>query len=81
MSFQKKNQSNSCLRYWTRNPDAIKEKIFKALFTTKSKSQGFGLAIVKKLTEGLGGDISFETKLGRGTTLIIELPMSHSGLA
>ena len=57
-------------------PDAIKEKIFKPLFTTKSKGQGFGLAVVKKLAEALGGNIGFETKLGRGTTFIIELPLS-----
>ena len=47
-------------------PDAIKEKIFKPLFTTKSKGQGFGLAVVKKLAEALGGNVSFETKLGQG---------------
>ena len=62
-------------------PDAIKEKIFKPLFTTKAKGQGFGLAVVKKLAEALGGNISFETKLGRGTTFIIELPLSRGGLA
>ena len=62
-------------------PDGVKEKIFRPLFTTKSKGQGFGLAVVKKLVEALGGSISFETKLGRGTTFIIELPLNYSGLA
>ena len=57
-------------------PEAVKEKIFKPLFTTKAKGQGFGLAVVKKLAEALGGNIGFETKLGRGTTFIIELPLS-----
>ena len=56
-------------------PDAIKEKIFKPLFTTKSKGQGFGLAVVKKLVEALYGHISFETEVGKGTTFIIELPL------
>ncbi len=55
-------------------PDDVKDKIFKPLFTTKSKGQGFGLAVVKKLVEALGGEISFETKVGKGTTFIIELP-------
>jgi signal transduction histidine kinase len=56
-------------------PDAVKEKIFKALFTTKSKGQGFGLAVVKKLVEALNGHISFETEVGKGTTFIIEMPL------
>jgi PAS domain S-box-containing protein len=56
-------------------PDEAKDKIFKPLFTTKSKGQGFGLAVVKKLVEALGGNISFETKLEKGTTFIIEMPL------
>jgi PAS domain S-box-containing protein len=55
-------------------PDEAKERIFKPLFTTKSKGQGFGLAVVKKLVEALEGNVSFETKVGKGTTFIVELP-------
>lgn len=46
-------------------PDEVKDKIFKPSFTTKSKSQGFGLPVMKKLVEALNGHVSFETKLGR----------------
>ncbi len=42
-------------------PKELQEKIFTPLFTTKSKGQGFGLAVVKRLTETLGGAISFES--------------------
>ena len=59
-------------------PDEVKDKIFKPLFTTKSKGQGFGLAVVKKLVEALSGSISFETKLERGTTFILEMPLRPS---
>ena len=38
----------------------IRDKLFKPLFTTKSKGQGFGLAVVKKLTEALNGKVSVE---------------------
>jgi len=55
--------------------DVVKEKIFKPLFTTKSKGQGFGLAVVKKLVEALNGHISFETEVGKGTTFIIEMSL------
>ncbi len=56
-------------------PEEAKERIFKPLFTTKSKGQGFGLAVVKKLVEALEGNVSFETKKGKGTTFIVELPL------
>ena len=62
-------------------PDTVKEKIFMPLFTTKAKGQGFGLAVVKKLVDALGGNISFETKVGRGTTFIVELPLNPGGLS
>jgi two-component system, cell cycle sensor histidine kinase and response regulator CckA len=55
-------------------PEAVKPKMFKPLFTTKSKGQGFGLAVVKKLTEDLKIDISFESKIGKGTTFFLKFP-------
>ncbi len=60
--------------------EEAKERIFKPLFTTKSKGQGFGLAVVKKLVDALEGNVSYETKLGKGTTFIVELPLRHNGL-
>ena len=55
-------------------PDIIKPKLFTPLFTTKSKGQGLGLAVVKRMTEALGGTISFESQEGKGTTFIMRLP-------
>ena len=57
-------------------PEEIKPKIFTPLFTTKSKGQGFGLAVVKKLTEVMGGTVTFESRKGDGTkfTLIFPAP-------
>jgi signal transduction histidine kinase len=51
-----------------------KENLFKPLFTTKAKGQGFGLAVVKRLIDSLNGNIEFESKTGEGTTVIVELP-------
>jgi PAS domain S-box-containing protein len=54
--------------------EEIKDKLFTPLFTTKSKGQGFGLAVVKRLTETLGGTVTFESEEGKGTKFIVRLP-------
>jgi PAS domain S-box-containing protein len=56
-------------------PEEAKPNLFKPLFTTKSKGQGLGLAVVKRLTEALGGTVTFESQEGKGTKFIIELPL------
>ena len=54
--------------------EVAKAKLFTPMFTTKSKGQGFGLAVVKRMTETLGGTVSFESREGKGTTFIVSLP-------
>jgi PAS domain S-box-containing protein len=56
-------------------PDDVKPKLFAPLFTTKSKGQGFGLAVVKRLTEALGGRVTFESEVGKGTVFLVSLPL------
>lgn len=53
--------------------EKVKPNLFTPLFTTKSKGQGLGLAVVKRLVEAQGGTVRFESKEGKGTTFIIEL--------
>ena len=55
-------------------PEEVKPHIFTPLFTTKSKGQGFGLAVVKRMTEALGGTVTFESKEGTGTTFTVRIP-------
>ena len=55
-------------------PEKAKSKLFTPLFTTKSKGQGFGLAVIKRMTEALGGTVSFESEEGKGTTFTLNLP-------
>ena len=55
-------------------PEHVKANLFKPLTTTKSKGQGLGLAVVKRLVEALNGKVSFESEEGKGTKFIIELP-------
>ncbi len=55
-------------------PEDARAKVFTPLFTTKSKGQGFGLAVVKRLIESLDGTVSFESQIGKGTMFIIRMP-------
>jgi PAS domain S-box-containing protein len=56
-------------------PLEVRDKIFTPLVTTKPRGQGFGLAVVKKLTEALNGKVTFESELGKGTQFNIEFPI------
>ncbi len=58
-------------------PKEMQGKIFTPLFTTKSKGQGLGLAVVKRLVDVLKGNISFVSEEGKGTEFTIELPQTQ----
>ena len=55
-------------------PEDLKSKMFTPMFTTKAKGQGFGLPVIKRMTEALGGTVSFESQEGKGTTFMVRLP-------
>jgi signal transduction histidine kinase len=57
-------------------PEEAKAKMFTPLFTTKSKGQGLGLAVVRRLVDALNGTISFESTAGKGTKFTVELPQN-----
>jgi signal transduction histidine kinase len=58
-------------------PDAVKGKLFTPMFTTKAKGQGFGLPVIKRMTEALGGTVTFESQEGKGTTFIVRFPLQE----
>ena len=54
---------------------ASQAKIFEPFYTTKSDGTGLGLAISKKIIEGHGGTLQIESTAGKGTTVVITLPV------
>jgi signal transduction histidine kinase len=53
-------------------PKEVQSKLFTPLMTTKSKGQGFGLPVVKRMTEAMNGTVAFESELGKGTKFTLQ---------
>jgi len=51
-------------------------KLFDAFYTTKEHGMGMGLAITKTIVEEHSGKIYANSKLGKGSTFYVELPLS-----
>jgi len=56
-------------------PQEVQTKLFTPLMTTKAKGQGFGLVVVKRLTEAMGGSIAFVSQVGEGTKFTVNFPI------
>ena len=55
-----------------------RDSIFTALFTTKAKGTGLGLAVCRRVVNAHGGRIWFETETGVGTEFHIEIPSDRA---
>jgi two-component system NtrC family sensor kinase len=60
-------------------PEAIKDKIFDAFFTTKQKVKGvgLGLSVCYGIIRDHGGEIKVMSEEGKGTTFTISLPIKN----
>jgi len=56
-------------------PEENLDRLFHPLFTTKPKGTGFGLAVCKRLMEAHDGSITVESKVGKGSTFTVKIPL------
>ena len=56
------------------------ERIFTPFFTTKTQGTGLGLAICRQLIEQQGGTIKLSSRVGEGTRVVIDLPVSKEAV-
>ena len=57
--------------------EAVKRRAFDMFFTTKPRGlgTGLGLALVRKVVDRAGGTVEIESEAGKGTTILMNLPI------
>ncbi|HXP97547.1 MAG TPA: two-component system sensor histidine kinase AtoS, partial [Telmatospirillum sp.] len=53
------------------------QKVFDPFFSTKPTGTGLGLAMVRRIVDAHGGQITIDSKLGIGTEIMLRLPMTY----
>ena len=56
-------------------PEDVRNRLFEPNFSTKTDGMGIGLAIVKSTIDEMGGRITVDSEIGKGTIVTIYLPL------
>lgn len=55
--------------------EATLARVFDLFFTTKPEGTGLGMALARSVIERHGGDLSINSEVGRGTRVVVRLPI------
>jgi signal transduction histidine kinase len=69
---------HACVRVSDRGPgvdEGVRGSLFEPFVTTRAKAAGLGLAVARRLTEGLGGEIRFACPDDGGSVFTVRLPL------
>jgi signal transduction histidine kinase len=61
--------------------DDVRGRIFEPFFTTKATGTGLGLAVVKRIVDGHGGEVGVTSRPGAGTTFTLRFPLEPAAPA
>ncbi|HWR52657.1 MAG TPA: ATP-binding protein, partial [Bryobacteraceae bacterium] len=61
-------------------PPERQKKIFLPYYTTKQSGTGLGLSTAQRTMAAQRGRVSFESKVGKGTKFVVELPVQEEPL-
>ncbi len=56
-------------------PDEVRDHLFEPFFTTKASGTGLGLAVVKRIVDGHGGEVSVRSAPGAGAAFTLRFPL------
>ncbi|MFB6264683.1 MAG: sensor histidine kinase [Bradymonadaceae bacterium] len=58
-------------------PEDERDQLFEPVFSTSpsDRAGGLGLSVSRDIVESLGGELEFETEIGRGTTFRLSIPI------
>ncbi|HEM62029.1 MAG TPA: histidine kinase, partial [Chloroflexi bacterium] len=56
------------------------ERVFEPFYTTKPRATGLGLTIARRIVNEHGGEIELESREGRGTRVVVSLPVAGGQL-
>ena len=62
-------------------PDFLRERLSRPFQTTKTSGMGIGVFETRQYVNEIGGVLRFDSEVGRGTRVTIELPLGNRGRA
>ncbi len=57
-------------------PEEIRDKVWEVYYSRKKTGSGLGLPTARRIAEEHGGDLTFESDVGKGTDFILRLPLA-----